>query len=188
MLLLEQRCTSSLPCVCATLRPVFMVRIRPRVDKVSFSACLNLVPTDSKELTPRIGGDKIMEDVMIRISVLWIFGAVAMSAHYVLLVFEPGALKEIISEETTLATKRANARLAIMEAFTDWLIPLTMAFLSVTLDGLANRNLNMVLGGLFTVLGIFHIAKCPIVHITNKPSVHQFLVCMSTVVVTALIF
>jgi len=46
----------------------------------------------------------------------------------------------------------------------------------------------MVLGGLFTLLGIIHIAVCPIVHISNKPSVHQLLICISTVVVTALIF
>jgi hypothetical protein len=124
-----------------------------------------------------------MEDVMIRISVLWIFTAVAMSAHYAMYVFEPSGLQKTLSGETTLA--RA---LAISEAFTNWLIPLTMAFLSVTLGNLANRNLNMVLGGLFTLLSIIHIARCPIVHISNKPSVHQLLLCISTVVVTALIF
>jgi hypothetical protein len=129
-----------------------------------------------------------MEDVMIRISVLWIFAAVAMSAHYVMLFFEPDVLKKMLSEEMTLATKRANARLAIVEAFADWLIPLTMAFLSVTLGGLANRYLNMVLGGLYILLSIFHVAKCPVVHISNKPSVHQLLIGISTVVVTVLIF
>jgi len=128
-----------------------------------------------------------MEDVMIRISVLWIFVAVANSVHYALSFFETGALQNILSGEMTLATKRMRAML-IGEAFTSWLIPLTMAFLSVTLGGLANRNLNMVLGGLYTLLGIIHIAGCPIVHISNKPSVHQLLICISTVVVTALIF
>ena len=129
-----------------------------------------------------------MEDVMIRISVLWIFAAVAMVVHYVMLFFEPDVLQKTLSEEMTSATKRANARLAVVETFASWLIPLTMAFLSVTLGGLANRYLNMVLGGLYIVLSIFHIAKCPIVHISNKPSVHQLLICISTVVVTALIF
>jgi hypothetical protein len=125
---------------------------------------------------------------MIRIAVLWIFGAMTSSAHYAMLVFEPDLLKKMLSEEMTLATKRANARLAIGEAFASWLVPLTMAFLSVTLGDLANRNLNMVLGGLYTLLGIIHIAVCPIVHISNKPAVHQLLICTSTVVVTALIF
>ena len=121
-----------------------------------------------------------MEDVMMRISVLWIFYAVAMSAHYVMLVFEPDVLQK--------TGAGAGTRLAIGEAFTNWLIPLTMAFLSVTLGDLANRYLNMVLSGLFTLLGIIHIVVCPIVHISKKPSVHQLLICISTVVVTALIF
>ena len=129
-----------------------------------------------------------MEDVMIRISVLWIFAAVAMVVHYAMLLFEPDVLQKMQSDEVTLATKRANARLAIVEVFADWLIPLTMAFLSVTLMGLANRYMNMVLGGLYILLSIFHLAKCPVVHISNKPSIHQLLICISTIVVTALIF
>jgi hypothetical protein len=124
-----------------------------------------------------------MEDVMIRISALWIFLAVANSAHYAMYVFEPGALQKVLSGEMTL-----SARGAIGEAFASWLIPLTMAFLSVTLGGFANRNLNMVLGGFYTLLSIVHIAICPLVHISKKPAVHQLLICISTVVVTALIF
>jgi hypothetical protein len=77
--------------------------------------------------------------------------------------------------------------LAIVEAFANWLIPLTMAFLSVTLEGLANRYLNMVLGGLYILLSIFHVATCPIIHVSNKPSIYQLLVGISTVVATALI-
>ena len=121
---------------------------------------------------------------MIRISVLWIFFAVANAAHYVMLFFEPGLLQKILSEEATSATKR----LAIAEAFGSWLIPLTMAFLSVTLGDSANRNLDMVLGGLYALIEIIHIAGCPMVHISNKSSVHQLLICISTVVVNALIF
>jgi hypothetical protein len=124
-----------------------------------------------------------MEDVMIRISVLWIFFAVANSAHYAMCVFEPGALQKILSEKMIL-----RPRTAIGEAFTSWLIPLTMAFLSVTLGDLTNRNLNIVLGGLFTLLSIIHMAICPILHISNKPSAHQLLICISTLVVAALIF
>jgi hypothetical protein len=126
-----------------------------------------------------------MIDAMIRISVLWIFLAVANSIHYLLmLVFEPSILQKPLSEETTSATKR----LAIAEAFGSWLVPLTMAFLSVTLGDLANRDLNMVLGGFYTLLSIIHIARCPMVHISNKPAVYQLLIVGSTIVVTALIF
>jgi len=124
-----------------------------------------------------------MEDVMMRISALWIFYAVASSVHYVMLFFEPGLLKKLLSEEIPV-----GARLAIGEAFGSWLIPLTMAFLSVTLGDLTNRNLNVVLGGLYILLGIGHIAVCPMVHISNKPAVHQLLICVSQVVVSVLIF
>ena len=121
-----------------------------------------------------------MEDAMIRISVLWIFAAITMAAHYALLFFEPDVLQK--------TPEGATARLAIVETFANWLIPLTMAFLSVTLGGLANRYLNLGLGGLYILLSIFHLAKCPVVHISNKPSVHQLVLGISTVVVTVLIF
>ncbi len=125
---------------------------------------------------------------MIGISVLWIFLAVANSAHYVMYVcWDPGAIQKMACMHTS-EERTKNARLAIGEAFTSWLIPLTMAFLSVTLGDLANRSLNMVLGGFFTLYGIVHIAICPVVHISKKPSVHQLLICISTIVVTALIF
>jgi len=121
-----------------------------------------------------------MEDVMIRISVLWIFAAVTMLAHYALLFFEADVFQKTFVGGST--------RLAIVETFANWLIPLTMAFLSVTLEGLANRYLNLVLGGLYILLSIFHVARCPIIHVSNKPSVHQLLVGISTVMVTVLIF
>ena len=129
-----------------------------------------------------------MIDAMIRLSVLWIFLAVANSAHYVMYVcFEPGAIQKMACMHTS-EERTKNARLAIGEVFTSWLIPLTMAFLSVTLGDLTNRYLNMVLGGFFTLYGIIHIAKCPVVHISKNPSVHQLLICISTIVVTAIIF
>jgi hypothetical protein len=106
-----------------------------------------------------------------------------MSAHYALYIFEPGSLQKVISGEMTLSSE-----LAMAETLTNWLIPLTMAFLSTTLGRVATRRLNLVLGGIFTVLGIFHLMTCPIVHIYTNPSIHQSLISISTIVVTALIF
>ena len=103
-----------------------------------------------------------------------------MLAHYALLFFEPDVFQKTFSG--------GSPRLAIVETLANWLIPSTMAFLSVTLVGLANRYLNMVVGGLYIILSIFHLAKCPVVHISNKPSIHQLLLGISTVVVTVLIF
>jgi hypothetical protein len=129
-----------------------------------------------------------MIDVMIRISVLWIFLAVVNTTHYVAYVcFEPGAIQKMACIHTS-EERTKNARLAILEVFSSWLIPMTIAFLSVTLGDLANRSLNMVLGGLFTLYYIVHIAICPIVHISKKPAVPQLLICISTIVVAALIF
>jgi hypothetical protein len=124
-----------------------------------------------------------VEHVKVKISVLWIFIAVAMSAHYAMYVFEPGALQKILSGEMTLSPE-----FALVEVFTNWLIPLTMAFLSMTLGDLTNRRLNMILGGLFTLLGGVHLVTCPIVHILDNPSVHQLLLSVSMIVVAALIF
>jgi hypothetical protein len=111
----------------------------------------------------------------IRISVLWIFMAVAMSAHGVLAFMEPGAMEQIGEMQM------GAGMLLFMALF--WWVPLVMAVLSVTLKDLANRWTNMILGIVFTALNIFHLIE----HLAN-PSAHQILIIGSTVVVTALIF
>jgi len=111
----------------------------------------------------------------IRISVLWIFMAVAMSAHGVLAFMGPGAMEQIGEMQM------GAGMLLFMALF--WWVPLVMAVLSVTLKDLANRWANMILGIVFTALNIFHLIE----HLAN-PSAHQILIIGSTVVVTALIF
>ena len=111
----------------------------------------------------------------IRISVLWIFMAVAMAAHSVLAFMEPGAMEQI--EEMQISA----GMFLFMALF--WWVPLVMAVLSVTLKDLANRWTNMILGIVFTALNIFHLIE----HLAD-PSAHQILIIGSTVVVTALIF
>jgi hypothetical protein len=111
----------------------------------------------------------------IRISVLWIFMAVAMSAHGVLAFMEPGAMEQIGEMQM------GAGMLLFMALF--WWVPLVMAVLSVTLKDLANRWANMILGIVFTALNIFHLIE----HLA-QPSAHQILIIGSTVVVTALIF
>ncbi len=127
-----------------------------------------------------------METVTLktRIAVLWIFMAVAMSAHVVLSVFEPGVIEQVASGKMQIGEEM----FLFMALF--WLIPLTMAYLSVTLKDLANRRANITLGILFTVLNIFHLLfelmVQPSTHMV-QPSLHQLLIDGSTVVVTALI-
>jgi len=111
----------------------------------------------------------------IRISVLWIFMAVAMSAHSVLAFMEPGAMEQIGEMQISAGV------FLFMALF--WWVPLVMAVLSVTLKDLANRWTNIILGIVFTALNIFHLIE----HLA-QPSAHQILIIGSTVVVTALIF
>ena len=120
----------------------------------------------------------------MRIAVLWVFMAVAMSAHVVLSVFEPGVIEQIASGKMQIGEEM----FLFMTLF--WLIPLTMAYLSVTLKDLANRRANITLGILFTILNIFHLLfelmVQPSIHMVQW-SLHQLLIDGSTVVVTALI-
>ena len=116
-------------------------------------------------------------NLKIRIAVLWIFMAVAMSAHGVLSVFEPGVIEQITSGEMQIGA----GMFVFMSLF--WLVPLIMAFFSVTLKDVANRWANIILGIAFTVLNVFHLTE----HLAH-PSVHQSLVICSTVVVAFLIF
>ena len=111
-----------------------------------------------------------------RIAVLWVFMAVAMSAHFSFAAMVQGGLDKIISE-----MEAAGAGMWVFMACF-WLVPLWLAFLSITLMGSANRWVNFVLGIIFTLLNIYHFVE----HLA-EPSVQQILILGSTVVVTALI-
>jgi len=113
----------------------------------------------------------------VRISVLWLFMAVAMSAHTVLSFMEPDLIHQLMSGEMTI-----DPMMFFFIALF-WWVPLVMAFLSVTLKDLVNRRLNLVMGAAFTILNIFHLIE----HIIQS-SAHQLLIVLSTVVVTGLIF
>jgi hypothetical protein len=110
-----------------------------------------------------------------RIAVLWIFMAVAMSAHSVLYFMD----KEMV--EQMWGMKMGPGMMLFMAIF--WWVPLVMAVLSVTLKDSVNRWANMILGIVFTILNIVHLTE----HFA-PPSAHQILIIGSTVVVTALIF
>jgi len=90
----------------------------------------------------------------IKITVLWIFMAVAMSASMVLGFMRPGAIDEIMSG--TMEGLQINTGLLLFFSLF-WLIPLAMAFLSITLKDVANRKANIILGIIFTVFYIVHL-------------------------------
>ena len=118
----------------------------------------------------------------MRIAVLWVFIAVALSGHEILYVWEPGAIQKVMSGEMAMGPD-----LSLLETLSNWLVPMVMAFLSVTLADSANRWLNLVMGAIYSLLSIVHLVTCPIVHLT-QPSAHQLLFVGSTVVVSALIW
>ena len=109
-----------------------------------------------------------------RIAVLWVFMAVAMSAHGLLMAMVPGGLEKAISEVAAMG----SGMLVFMALF--WLVPLWLAFVSMTLKDSCNRWVNFVLGIIFTLLNIWHF-------IGHLASTVQILIIGSTVVVTALI-
>jgi hypothetical protein len=109
-----------------------------------------------------------------RIAVLWLFMAIAMSAHGILAFMAPGAIAEI--EDMTLGP----GMMVFMVIF--WLVPLWLAFVTMTVKDSYNRWTNFVLGIIFTILNIFHLIE----HLA-QPSVEQILIIGSTVAVTALI-
>jgi uncharacterized membrane protein len=109
-----------------------------------------------------------------RIAVLWIFMAVAMSAHSIFSFMVPELVEEMWGMEL------GQGMMLFMALF--WLIPLIMAVLSLTLKDSANRWANFVVGIVFTILNIVHFTE----HLA-PPSACQILITGSTIVVTGLI-
>jgi len=110
----------------------------------------------------------------IKISVLWIFMAVAMSAHSIFAFMDPNAVEHMKEMQI------GPMMFLFMALF--WILPLIMAFLSIILKDTACRWANIILGLLFTVFNLFHFFE----HLV-QPSIQQIVIIGSTVVVTALI-
>ena len=108
-----------------------------------------------------------MEDWKIKIAVLWLFWAVAFFVHMSMAFFEVADLT--IEPNIMLPT-------AIMI-----LVPLVMAFLSLTLKDKANRWVNVVLGIFYTGFWLFIWIRSP-----PQPD-YSILMFISHIVVSALI-
>ena len=118
----------------------------------------------------------------IRIAVLWIFLAVMMSASMVLWFMEPGAIDEITSG--IAEGMQINTGLLLFFLLF-WLIPLIMAFLSVTLKDIANRRTNKILSIIFTVFYIGHL----FMHIVRENiTVNHLVICILMILLPAVIF
>jgi len=94
-------------------------------------------------------GGEILEDWKIKVSVLWIFYAVALVAYITLAGFEPGALEKVMAGEID-GVKITPELMLLFAIF--FLVPLVMAFLSLTLKDSMNRWANIIVGIVFVVL------------------------------------
>jgi hypothetical protein len=120
-----------------------------------------------------------------RITALWLIMAVVYSAHMALSIFEPGVIQMLTSGEMQI-----SEFMFIFSTLFAWLIPLTLAFLSISLKDHPNRWTNIILGIVFTIVNIGHLAieqfTQPSIHMA-QPSVHQFILNLATVLIAALI-
>ena len=95
-----------------------------------------------------------MEDVKLKLSVLWVFEAVGMSAMVLLALMTEGAIEQIIAGEWE-GMKITDGWLLFLAIF--WLVPLTMAFLSLTLKDSTNRWANIIAGIAWAAFGILDV-------------------------------
>lgn len=90
-----------------------------------------------------------MEDWKIKISVLWLFVAIAILAHQILVLMEPGIIAQLMAGEAE--GQKIGPELILFFAIL-MLVPLVMAFLSLTLKDSMNRWVNIILGAIFAVI------------------------------------
>ena len=124
-----------------------------------------------------------MEDVeinvKIKLSLLWLLGEVTLLTFLVLEYMEQGVMKEIIAGNMRGLTLGQGTLLFYAVSL---LIPLFMAFLSLTLKDSANRWANIILGIVFGGLYLSDL----IAHLVN-PQAHAILMGSAAVVAQVLI-
>ncbi len=120
-----------------------------------------------------------MEDVKIKLSVLWLFGEVTLLTFLVLELLEQGVIQGIIAGDMKGLPLGSETLLFYAVSL---LIPLVMAFLSLTLKDSMNRWANIVLGVFFTGLYLSDL----IAHLVN-PYAHAILMGSAAVVAQVLI-
>jgi hypothetical protein len=87
-----------------------------------------------------------LEDWKIKISVLWLFSGVAFLGYAIFGLMEPGAIAGIMAGEVE-GMKIGPELILLFSIF--WLVPLIMAFLSLTLKDSINRWANIIVGAVF---------------------------------------
>jgi len=122
-----------------------------------------------------------MEDVKIKLAVLWLFYVVAFLAVVTLVIFEPGVIADIMKGE--IYGEKIGPELLLVVAIL-LLVPLVMAFLSLTLKDSTNRWANIIVGIVFTGFQLVALIETLV-----APSAYAYAILMeiSKTVVPALI-
>ena len=123
-----------------------------------------------------------MEDWKIKISVLWLFYTVAFVAVMILGTMEPGVLSQFLDTGEIGGMKIGQELLLFFAVM--MLIPLVMAFLSLTLKDSTNRWANISVGIVYTGFQLFALGET-----LTVSSVYAYAVLMEAtkVIVPALI-
>lgn len=96
----------------------------------------------------------ILEDWKIKISVLWLFASIAFLAHQILVLMEPGTVAHLMAGE--VEGQKIGPALILFFAIL-MLIPMLMAFLSLTLKDSVARWVNIIVGAIFSVIWLVGI-------------------------------
>jgi len=122
-----------------------------------------------------------LEDVKIKLVVLWILKELVDLVYMTIAAFEPGVIEQIMEGEID-GIKIGPELLLLISII--YLVPLVMAFLSLTLKDSTNRWANIIAGIAFAGLGLFDLIGA-----LAAPSIYAYAVLMSIagVVVAALI-
>lgn len=97
----------------------------------------------------------------LQISMLWIFLAVGTPAGLALIIIEPGVLDEFLETGTYEGTEITTAMTIQLAVFV--IVPLVMAFLTLTLPYVANRLTNVIVALVMVVFDGIDM----ITHLTN---------------------
>jgi hypothetical protein len=119
-----------------------------------------------------------LEDFRIKISVLWLFWTVSFLVSLVSALFEPGAMARITEGE--MGGFKVTPELILLTTIMI-LVPLIMAFLSLTLKDSINRWANVVLGVVYTGICLFDWLGSPV-----QPA-YAILMVISRIMASALI-
>jgi len=121
-----------------------------------------------------------LEDWKIKISVLWLFDAVALLAYMTLGSLEPDVLQQFLDTGEIGGIKIGPEVLLLLAIL--FLVPLIMAFLSLTLKNSTNRWANIIVG--IVVAGL---TLTDLIEALAQLSAWATLVTLSKVVALALI-